>query len=194
MSILFERHFTQAKTCKSIKHPNLEKKKTYSESRQLQWLSHSVKQQNFHTSKSRIKVFHSGSLVLKHPYKVIYGHTCPWPIWRTDLGVLSRDVPAYSWVTLHKPDMNAVALRHLLARWVWVQEIYRTWKRGHAVCLDRLSHRVKPSSPGPFFFCRLCNRYPSIFMKPVDTCSKPYNRNIPVPPCWTLRSSNSSNV
>ena len=59
---------------------------------------------------------------------MIYDYTCPWPIWRTDLGMLSRDVPFLGkhyinqrWMQLHS---------NTLAHWVRVSGKYRTWKRG----------------------------------------------------------------
>lgn len=53
-----------------------------------------------------------------HPFKVIYDHTNPWPIWSTDSGMLSRDGPILS-STLHKPEINIVAIQDLLAHYVF---------------------------------------------------------------------------
>lgn len=88
------------------------------------------------------------SACFQHHNKVIYDCSCPWPIWRTDIGMVSTDEPILRLRYINQTWMRLLSNTCELRVWVW--EIFSTWKGGHALCSDRPSHRVQPLLLGLF--------------------------------------------
>lgn len=122
----------------------------------------------------------------QHHNKVIYDCSCPWPIWRTDIGMLSTDEPILRLHYINQTWMRLLSNTCELRVWVW--EIFSTWKGGHALCSDRPSHRVQPLLLGLQFQWRVVQQLPIHLPQAAN------DRNISASPCRNLGSGNSCNA